>query len=85
MKIFLFNKRKDTMKPEKTKKFNEQNTMLLLEEIGYLSIAMIQHKFGVGYADAAKMIDTLAEKGYVRHDGHRWVKYTCSYFFYHIL
>lgn len=75
MKIFLFNKRKDTMmKPKKTKKFNEQNVLLLLEENGYLYTAMIQRKFGVGYGDAATMIDTLAEKGYVKHEGQRWVK-----------
>ena len=75
MKLFLFNKRKSTMmKPRKTKKFNEQSALLLLEENGYISTAMIQHKFTVGYADAAKMIDTLAEKGYVKHDGRRWIK-----------
>ena len=75
MKLFLFNKRKSTMmKPRKTKKFNEQSVLLLLKENGYISTAMIQHKFTVGYADAAKMIDTLAEKGYVKHDGRRWIK-----------
>ena len=75
MKIFLFNKRKSTMmKPRKTKKFNEQSVLLLLEENGYISTAMIQHKFTVGYADAAKIIDILAEKGYVKHDGRRWIK-----------
>lgn len=75
MKIFLFNKRKNTMmKPRKTKKFNEQSVLLLLKENGYISTAMIQRKFTIGYADAAKMIDTLAEKGYVKHDGRRWIK-----------
>ena len=54
--------------------FTEENALKLLEENGYISTAMIQHKFCVGYADAAKMIDILAEKGYIRHDGHRWVK-----------
>lgn len=75
MKIFLFNKRKSTMmKSRKTKKFNEQSVLLLLEENGYISTAMIQRKFTIGYADAAKMIDILAEKGYVKHDGRRWIK-----------
>lgn len=74
MKLFLFNKRKSTMmKPRKTKKFNEQSVLLLLEENGYISTAMIQHKFTVGYADAARMIDTLAEKGYIKHDGKQWI------------
>lgn len=30
-------------------------------------------KFGVGYAQAATMIDTLAEKGYIKHDGKQWI------------
>lgn len=73
----LFRNRKSTMiKPKKTKDFNEQNVLLLLEENGYLSTAMIQHKFGVGYADAAMIIDALAEQGYIRYDGHRWEKYS---------
>ena len=71
----LFRNRKSTMiKPKKTKDFNEQNVLLLLEENGYLSTAMIQHKFGVGYTDAAMIIDALAEKGCVKHNGQRWVK-----------
>ena len=62
------------VKPKKIKDFNEQSVLLLLEKNGYLSTAMIQHKFGVGYGDAALMIDALAEKGYVKHNGQRWVK-----------
>lgn len=57
-------------KPE----FTEENVLKLLDENGYISSAMIQHKFSVGYAQAAEMIDTLAEKGYVKLDGHKWVK-----------
>lgn len=79
MKLRLFKSRKSTMiKPKKTKKFNEQGVLLLLEENGYISTAMIQHKFGVGYGRAATMIDTLAEKGYVKHNGHCWVKHIHS-------
>lgn len=55
-------------------KFTEENVLKLLDENGYISSAMIQHKFSVGYADAAKKIDALAEKGYVKLDGHKWVK-----------
>ena len=62
------------IKPHKFKKINEQNVLSLLEENGYISSAMIQHTFGIGYGDAAKMIDILAEKGDVKHDGHKWVK-----------
>ena len=59
-------------------KFTEDNVLKLLEENGCLSTAMIQHKFGVGYGKAAEMIDALADKGYIKHDGHNWVKHTCS-------
>ena len=69
MKLFKFKRKL---------KFTEESVLKLLDENGYISTAMLQHTFGIGYCDAAKMIDTLAEKGYVRYDGHRWVKYTCS-------
>ena len=59
-------------------KFTEENVLNLLESNGYLSTAMLQREFGVGYAQAATMIDSLAEKGYIKHDGHNWVKHTCS-------
>ena len=65
MKLFKFKRKL---------KFNGENVLKLLEENCYISASMIQHTFGVGYGDAAKMIDILAEKGYIRHDGHRWVK-----------
>ena len=58
----------------KKQKFTEETVLQLLESSGYLSTAMLQREFGVGYAQAAEMIDTLAEKGYVKHDGKRWVK-----------
>ena len=35
---------------------------------------MLQREFGVGYAQAAEMIDILAEKGYIKYDGQRWLK-----------
>ena len=55
-------------------KFTEENVMKFLESNGYLSTAMLQREFGVGYAQAAEMIDTLAEKGYIKYDGQRWLK-----------
>ena len=70
--MFLFKKRK-----KENLKFSKESVLRLLEESGYISTAILQHTFGIGYGDAALMIDTLAEKGYVMHDGHRWVKYTC--------
>ena len=57
----------------KKQKFTEETVLQLLKFNGYLSTAMLQREFGVGYANAAKMIDTLAEKGYVKYDGQRWV------------
>ena len=59
---------------KKQQKLTEERALKLLEENGYISTAMLQHKFGVGYAEAARMIDLLAEKRYVRHNGQRWVK-----------
>ena len=59
-------------------KFTEENVMKFLESNGYLSTTMLQREFGVGYAQAAEMIDILAEKGYTNHDGKRWVKNICS-------
>ena len=53
---------------------SEENVLKLLNENGYISTAMIQRKFTVSYALAAKMIDVLAEKEYVKHDGRRWIK-----------
>ena len=61
------------LKLKRDHKFTEENVLNLLEENGYISTSMIQHKFGVGYGKAAMMIDSLAEKGYIRHDGQRWV------------
>jgi len=77
-KTWLGKKKEKTMKfirsQNKNTTLSEENVLKLLDENGYISTAMIQHKFTVGYADAAKMIDTLAEKGYVKHDGQRWIK-----------
>lgn len=66
MKFILF--------PKKCTKRTERGVLRLLRKNGYLSTAMIQRKFGIGYADAANIIDTLTRKGYVRQDGARWVK-----------
>ena len=64
MKLFKF---------QRKLKFTEENVLKLLETNGEISAAMIQHEFGVGYGKAAMMIDTLAEKRYIKHDGKRWV------------
>lgn len=58
----------------KKQKFTEETVLQLLASNGYVSTAMLQREFGVGYARAAEMIDTLAEKGYIKHDGQRWLK-----------
>ena len=55
-------------------KFTEETVLQLLKSNGYLSTAMLQREFGIGYAKAATMIDTLAEKGYIKHDGQKWIK-----------
>ena len=65
MKLFKFKRKL---------KFTEENVLKLLEENGYISTAILQHTFGIGYGDAALMIDTLAEKGYIRYNEQRWVK-----------
>ena len=66
MKFILSQKKNATL--------SEEEMLKLLDENGYISTSMIQRKFTVGYADAAKAIDTLAEKGHIKHDGQRWVK-----------
>ena len=58
----------------KKQKFKEETVLHLLKSNGYLSTAMLQREFGVGYAQAATMIENLAEKGYIKHDGQRWLK-----------
>ena len=58
----------------KNMSITEENVLYLLHENGYISTAMIQQKFTVGYSAAARMIDTLAENGYIKHNGERWVK-----------
>ena len=68
MNLFFKNKK------ARLSKFTEENVMKFLESNGYLSTAMLQREFGVGYAQAAEMIDALAEKGYIKHDGQRWLK-----------
>ena len=65
MKLFKFKRKL---------KFTEESVLKILEENGYISASILQHKFGVGYGKAAMMIDLLADKGYICHDGQRWVK-----------
>ena len=64
MKLFKFKRKL---------KFTEESVLKILEENGYISSSILQHKFGVGYGKAAMMMDSLANKGYICHDGQRWV------------
>jgi hypothetical protein len=77
-KTWLGKKKEKTMKfirsQNKNTTLSEENVLKLLDENGYISTAMIQRKFEVGYAKAALMIDDLAEKGHVKHDGQKWIK-----------
>ena len=77
-KAWAKNKKEKIMKfilsQKKNATLSEEEMLKLLDENGYISTSMIQRKFTVGYADAAKAIDTLAEKGHIKHDGQRWVK-----------
>ena len=63
----------DTDLPDETAEFTEENVLKLFTYYGAISASLIQRRFSVGYGRAAKMIDTLAEKGYIKHDGERWV------------
>lgn len=54
--------------------FTEENALKLLEDYGKLSTSLLQRKFYVGYAKGAKMIDALAEKGYIQHTPQGWIK-----------
>ena len=60
----LFKKRIPRV-PELTK----SAALQLLKSNGYLSAALIQQEFAVGYAIAAEMIDALAEEGDIKRDG----------------
>ena len=53
MKLFKFKRKL---------KFTEESVLKILEENGYISSSILQHKFGVGYGKAAMMIDSLADK-----------------------
>ena len=54
--------------------FTEENALKLLEDYGKLSTSLLQRKFFVGYAKAAKMLDALSQKGYVQHTDKGWKK-----------
>ena len=64
----------DTDLPDETAEFTEENVLKLFTYYGAISASLIQRRFNVSYGAAAKMIDTLAEKGYIKHDGLRWVQ-----------
>ena len=63
----------DTDLPDETAEFTEENALKLFKYYGAISASLIQRRFDVCYGRAAKMIDALAEKGYVKYDGHRWI------------
>lgn len=63
----------DTDLPDENAEFTEENVLKLFTYYGAISASLIQRRFSVGYGRAAKRIDTLAEKGYIKHDGQRWV------------
>lgn len=63
----------DTDLPDETARFTEENVLKLFTYYGAISASLIQRRFSVSYGAAAKMIDTLAEKEYIKHDGHGWV------------
>ena len=65
----------DTDLPDETAEFTEENVLKLFTYYGAISASLIQRRFSVSYGAAAKMIDTLAEKGYIKHDGQGWVAY----------
>ena len=54
--------------------FTQENALKLLEDYGKLSTSLLQRKFFVGYARAAKMLDALAQKGYIQHTPDGWIK-----------
>jgi ribosomal protein S25 len=64
----------DTDLPDETVEFTEENVLKLFTYYGAISESLIQRRFSVGYGRAAKMIDILAEKGYIKHVGQRWVE-----------
>ena len=59
--------------PEWIPRFTEDNVLKILSDCDVISTSMLQKEFKVGYGAAAKMIDNLAEKGYITHDGRMWV------------
>lgn len=64
----------DTDLPDEAAEFTEENVLKLFTYYGAISVSLIQRRFSVSYGAAAKMIDTLFEKGYIKHDGERWVR-----------
>ena len=63
----------DTELPDETAEFTEENVLKLFTYYGAISASLIQRRFSVSYGAAAKMIDALAGKGYIKHDGQRWM------------
>lgn len=63
----------DTDLPDETAEFTEENVLKLFTYYGAISASLIQRRFSVSYGRAAKMIDALEVKGYIRCDGERWV------------
>ena len=63
----------DTDLPDENAEFTEENVLKLFTYYGAISVSLIQRRFSVSYGMAVKMIDTLSEKGYIKHDGERWI------------
>ena len=64
----------DTDLPDENEEFTEENVLKLFTYYGAISASLIQRRFGVSYGMAAKMINDLEVKGYIKYDGQRWVK-----------
>ena len=64
----------DTDLPDEAAEFTEENVLKLFTYYGAISASLIQRRFSVSYGAAAKMINDLEVKGYIKYDGQGWVK-----------
>lgn len=64
----------DTDLPDENVEFTEENVLKLFTYYGTISASLIQRRFNVSYGAAAKMINDLEVKGYIKYDGQRWAK-----------
>ena len=61
--------------PEVGSEFTERNVLCLLEHKNFLSSSLLQRTFRVGSGTAAKMLDDMGQKGFIRYDGQYWRKH----------